>query len=377
MQSLKDEFELMHASPDFLSFCRKISSCLSETDSRSILDIQKLLQEKNVYASKDAIQKAIVFSQVTLGNVLRSDSYQNGDKYLAVDSYRRKSNYTKFYYDLNLDHCDQILVISDTHIGNTDMEDFSLIHCIYDYAAKKGISTIIHLGDLFEGVKNTTLSSDDIEEMNRQINLFIEKYPHPYSSEIKTYALVGNHDKLINDYLEQSVILNGCDLRTLTYYDPSFYMFPYRNIYQSYSTSEITTQMDNLTLHLSHFLYISYMVSYHPIDSLEDLTKFPANLFLDTHSDFLLSGHIHKGFVYTNSLPENEHDLLYVSVPSLSKMNQNQTCAYVLTFHRNDFGKVASLDITSLNVDSNDYVTEQESFHHDFETHHKILKKIL
>lgn len=377
MQSLKDEFELMHASSDFLSFCRKIVSCLGETEPKSILDIQQMLQEKNVYVNKEEIQKALVFSQVTLGNVLRGDSYQNGDKYLAVDSYRAKSNYTKFYYDLNLDCCDQLLLISDTHIGNSNMEDFPLIHSIYDYAAKKGISTIIHLGDLLEGVKNTTLTNDDIEEINRQINLFIEKYPHPHPSEIKTYALVGNHDKLINDYLEQPIILNGCDLRTLTYYNPSFYMFPYRNICQSYSTGEITTQMDNLTLHLSHFLYISYMVSYYPIDSLEDLTKFPANMFLDTHSDLLLSGHIHKGFVYTNSLPENEHDLLYVGVPSLSQMNQNQTCAYALTFHRDDFGKITSLDITSLNVDSNYYVSEQESFYHDFQTHHKILKKML
>lgn len=252
-----------------------------------------------------------------------------------------------------------------------------LINSIYDYAIKRGITTIFHLGDLFDGVKSNHLTDNDIEEINRQLNLFLTQYPHPNKKELKTYSLVGNHDKYINDYLESDNYWNACDLRGLTYFDPSFYMFPYRNVWNDYSTGEIAAKINNFKIHMSHLLYISFMLLNWLLNSIEDIDKNEASMFLDFEYNLLLSGHLHQGFIYTNRLNYDDKERLFLGTPSLSKINLNKNIAYILNFNKDINGNVASIDIEILRTDNNYNISVSDIYNFDFNIKHKSYKRVI
>ena len=154
-------------------------------------------------------------------------------------------------------------------------------------------------------------------------------------------------------------------------------MFPYNNSYNSYNTGSLTSYLDNLQVHFSHFLYISYMFSYYPINGIKDLIKYPANLFIDLNNDILLSGHIHQAFFYKTYIPDFSHNTFYLGVPALNKSNLNKTIGYILNFNRDTNNKVISIDIEVLQVDNNYHISIKEVIHHDLNKESKTLKRML
>lgn len=84
---------------------------------------------------------------------------------------------------------DQVIIISDTHIGN-QKENILYLKYVYDFAFQNNINSIIHTGDLLQ----STLGYPKIEfqapisQINRTLEVF------PYYPNINTYILFGNHD---------------------------------------------------------------------------------------------------------------------------------------------------------------------------------------
>ena len=79
------------------------------------------------------------------------------------------------------------MLISDTHYGSV-YDNINYANYAFDFAKKENINTIIHGGDILEG--NVNIKEDFIPK--KQAEWFIENYPH--DKDIKTYALLGNHD---------------------------------------------------------------------------------------------------------------------------------------------------------------------------------------
>ena len=84
-----------------------------------------------------------------------------------------------------------ILIVADTHIGHKD-ENFRYIDGAYETGVKNGVSSCIHLGDLFEG----TLLEED-QPIDTQVENFMDYYPEP--TEYETYLTMGNHDYYLFD----------------------------------------------------------------------------------------------------------------------------------------------------------------------------------
>lgn len=370
MNNFKDNFNIFNYDLEFIILKDRVLDAIDFEKWLTLDEISQILHIKGFNLHNNEILKLLNFLIIESGSIIRRDFSNEETKYFKVNDYVKKSNYTKFYFNLNLDGLKKTIVISDTHIGNPNLEDYLLINSIYDFAIKKGISTIFHLGDLFGATKNSK-----VQELERELNLFLTRYPNP--NEVKTYALVGNHDKYINDYLESGAFFQTSDLRALTYFNPNFYMFPYNNSYNPYNTGSLTSYLDNLQVHFSHFLYISYMFSYYPINGIKDLIKYPANLFIDLNNDILLSGHIHQAFFYNIYHQDFKHNTFYLGVPALNKSNLNKTIGYILNFNRDTNNKVISIDIEVLQVDNNYHISIKEVIHHDLNKESKTLKRML
>ena len=370
MNNFKDNFNIFNYDLEFIILKDRVLDAIDFEKWLTLDEISQILHSKGFNLHNNEILKLLNFLIIESGSIIRRDFSNEETKYFKVNDYVKKSNYTKFYSNLNLDGLKKTIVISDTHIGNPNLEDYLLINSIYDFAIKKGISTIFHLGDLFGTSKDDTCS-----QIEKDLDSFIINYPHP--SKIKTYAFVGNHDRFVNDYLEKGPFFETCDLKTLTFFDHNFYMFPYSTTYNPYKTGSLTANLNNLKVHFSHFLYISFMVSYHPLNSLNDLINYPANLFIDLTNDILLSGHLHQAFFYKTYIPDFSHNTFYLGVPALNKSNLNKTIGYILNFNRDTNNKVISIDIEVLQVDYNYHINIKEVVHHDFNKECNTLKRML
>lgn len=84
----------------------------------------------------------------------------------------------------------KVIFISDTHYGSR-YDNIILPHRVFNFATCYGIKTIFHCGDILHGnPSNNKGRIDDFE----QLKCFLENYPR--DKEIKTHALLGNHDYL-------------------------------------------------------------------------------------------------------------------------------------------------------------------------------------
>lgn len=93
------------------------------------------------------------------------------------------------YIDIPFINEEQIILISDTHLGSK-YSNLEYLHQVYEYAVSHNIKTIIHLGDLFQStIKNV---EPQFIEPDKQLSIaisFFNMYP-----DITTYLLFGNHD---------------------------------------------------------------------------------------------------------------------------------------------------------------------------------------
>ncbi len=90
------------------------------------------------------------------------------------------------------DRSNDVLLVSDLHWGNFE-ENRKYMDLVYNYAAKHKITDIYILGDLMDGNLKCSLESCDSYE--KQLEHFVSNYP--YDKNIHNYALLGNHDYLL------------------------------------------------------------------------------------------------------------------------------------------------------------------------------------
>ena len=82
-------------------------------------------------------------------------------------------------------------VVSDTHFGSKSAEINKLKH-FYEYCANDGITTILHAGDMLEGIR--VYKGQEYEQnqygFESQTNLLM----NIQIEGIKTYTILNNHD---------------------------------------------------------------------------------------------------------------------------------------------------------------------------------------
>jgi predicted phosphodiesterase len=89
----------------------------------------------------------------------------------------------------------KIGVISDTHFGSTFTAEKEL-HSFYELLKSKGVSKVLHIGDLTDGwyqQRATSIFEQTAVGFTNQLNYFVKQFPK--IKGITTYAITGNHDQ--------------------------------------------------------------------------------------------------------------------------------------------------------------------------------------
>lgn len=329
----------------------------------TIKDIKNYLDKAKKFYSIEEIKCAINILLVDYGIIVRDDFWEKDAVYHYVaNRYYQDSAFTRHYYSFTVDNTSnkKILLISDTHIGNPELENFSMLHNIYDYALKKGVNKCFHLGDIF-----SRLDYDkwDREKIEKQLALFGRYYPD--CAEIDTYSLIGNHDEYFNGFLTYDKIINipiEYDLRQLSRYVSNFYVIP---------RTAWNIDFSNVKMHLSHKLYLNWMIRDKKLNNLEEMKY--NNFFDGMDYNLLISGHLHQGFIYNYVC--NKQDHLLLGVPSATRLNQNGVVAYIVSLNYNDLGEVDYFDVSLLLSDDNNKIYEGETINWNFQEKNKSLKK--
>lgn len=111
---------------------------------------------------------------------------------------------------LNIDDT-KIIIIADTHICSI-YENISYLEEVYNYAIKNNIKTILHAGDLLQGIYRNV--SKKYRTLERQVEHLEDIYP--FDSSITNHIILGNHDFQIFDKdINQCSIITRKDLNIL------------------------------------------------------------------------------------------------------------------------------------------------------------------
>jgi predicted phosphodiesterase len=89
----------------------------------------------------------------------------------------------------------KIGVVSDTHFGSTFTAEQEL-HSFYELLKSKGVSKVLHIGDLTDGwyqSRATSIFEQTAVGFTNQLNYFVNHFPK--IKGITTYAITGNHDQ--------------------------------------------------------------------------------------------------------------------------------------------------------------------------------------
>ena len=286
--------------------------------------------------SKEEIKYWISILLVQDEKVVRNDYYYRENDYETVSRRQEKSPYTRHYRSFKDDNPKKdkkVLLISDTHIGNKTIQNMELINRIYEYAARKGCEYVFHEGDLFEGKEN----------IDEQLNIFIKEYPNT----IKTICLLGNHDETMQKYIS---------LKQLN---------EYKDMFNIYELGEWETSLNNIPFHLSHRLYISWLINNQRLNCIDDI--YDVEKWVSNDYKVLISGHLHHGIVH--SVNHESFDKLYLGIPSLSNININRGCAYIITI------KDKKITISVLSADENLNIKEIDNINWYSEEKNKVLHK--
>ena len=326
--------------------------------SLTIKNICEILNSK--YSIVD-IELAVNYLLVNRGIIVRDD-YWDADpiyKYIT-DKHIHDSAYTKHYFSFNVDNTQnkKILLISDTHIGNSELENYKMLKNIYEFSLHHGVTKCFHMGDIFSRIVNESWENEDIIN---QFSLFEKNYPN--FNEIKTYAIIGNHDRYINSFFENQPIPFKYELRQLTRYANNFYIIP---------RSKWELKFSDVMFHFSHRLYLNPIMREQKLLEINEIEN--GNLFFYDRYDILISGHLHKGFIYNNVYDDKEQ--LFLGVPSATNINKNGVVGYVVSLNYENPSNISYMDITSLLCDSNNKISEGETYRWSFKEKNKVLKKL-
>lgn len=343
----------------------QIREFLETYSSLTLSEIKVLLAQAKEDYNEDMIKESLYNLFVRYGAIIKDDFWDGEPRYHYVEPYRQDSSYTKSYYsfEVNNNQSKKILLIADTHIGNSEFENFKLLRNTYDKGIVLGANKCFHLGDIFAG----RCGDYSDEEMENQIKSFIENYPNPSETEMTTYALLGNHDEWIRGSVNHIFKYGEAyyyDFRCLSKYIPSFYTFQ-RDKWQ--------TSFEDIHTLFSHRLYISWIYPEMRLSKLEEIEE--EKRWMNSDYRVLISGHLHCGFIYSaDDLKYSKDDIIYLGVPSTSSRNLGGPVAYLVSInYENDLPK--NMEITTLNSDKNCSIHEGETFEWNFREKNKIYQK--
>lgn len=118
----------------------------------------------------------------------------NGTLSFRKDSERRIiTNTTKTNID-DLVHT-QICLVSDTHLGSIHQQ-LHLLNQVYEEAYKRGITTILHCGDIVDGNYPTRPENPRqqfLSGFDQQVGYIVDMYPA--IKDLNTYYILGSHDE--------------------------------------------------------------------------------------------------------------------------------------------------------------------------------------
>lgn len=284
----------------------------------------------------EEIKKCLYLFYVAQGKIIATvDNNFNYDFEYVKERDLQKSNFTRHYFNNPLGNIDKFIVIADTHIGS-EIASFDMINRVYDYASKNNIGYVIHLGDLFQKTK------DESEYVTRIMD-FLKYYPDDKS--IKTLSILGNHDTILHERYWNN--LNEFDLRYLTMKRPNFICYP---------KMETAWQNGDMSIHLAHHLYLNGLLRDVFLRKEEDLVNDEAFKIINfSDYDLLISGHLHKQMIsYVNN-----GDSLLISVPSTSKLNDNDVIAFEIRMLDNKVIGITPLSYFDKNLAAESILTRK------------------
>lgn len=343
----------------------EVSRYFETYQSLTLSEIKDLLDKEKAIYDESMLRETIYNLLVRQGRIIKDDFWDGESKYHYVEPYRQDSSYTKSYYSFRVDNNQnkKILLVADTHIGNPEFENFKLLRRVYEKGIALGANKCFHLGDIFTG-RHGDYSDEQIE---KQLESFIEKYPNPKKTEMMTYALLGNHDEWIRGSIQHISKYREAyyyDFRCLSSYIPSFYAFQ-RDKWQ--------TDFGDISTLFSHRLYISWIYPEKRLNHLEEIEE--EKRWMNADYRVLVSGHLHCGFIYSaDHLKYSKDDIIYLGVPSTSSRNLGGTVAYLVSMnYENDLPR--NMEITALDSDNNGSIHEGETFEWNFREKNKVYQK--
>lgn len=340
------------------------SDILQSDSGINIKSLQQELKNRGYVYSEEEINLILYNLIANQQRVIRKDYWSKEPIYEFLDRYYWESSLQRNFYCLR-DDCPTkkkiFAFMSDTHIGLNDVYNPKLIDNFYDYIISQGATRCFHLGDLFEGLRNVSDDQKD-QEFYRQLELFMKEYPNP--SEILTYLTNGNHDNpLIKEYFMNNNFLTNHDGRYITALKSGVFVIPENKG----GISGWQTTTNNRDFHFNHRLFLSFMQENCHIQNVDDING--KMLFEDYHYDVLVSGHLHKGFIYSTTNTHHK-DKLYLGIPSTSSLNLNSAVGYLV--YMDEDGN--NMEISVLGSDESSNIREIERIPWSFTEKNKQYK---
>ena len=166
---------------------------------------------------------------------------------------------------------------------------------------------------------------------------------------------MGNHDIYIDNMMQY-------DLRMITGYLNNFYIIPRK---------AFSVNFADVKIHFSHKLYLNWLIREKLLENLEQIED--DKMFYNHEFDVLISGHLHKGFIY-NYEKDDEQQLL-LGVPSTSNLSQNGVVAYIVSLEYDQLNNAQELNIEVLKTENSEIV-DSETINWKLHGKNKLLKKI-
>ena len=121
------------------------------------------------------------------------DLVQEGSEIIFKKNTTKKAALSK----LGLDDltCTEVLVVSDTHFGNNHQQ-LHLLNSLYEEAYRRGIKTVLHVGDMTDGNYTNRLESPRLQFLHgfdEQVGYVVDMYPR--IAGMTTHYILGSHDE--------------------------------------------------------------------------------------------------------------------------------------------------------------------------------------
>jgi predicted phosphodiesterase len=299
-----------------------------------------------------------------MGRIVMNDVVGGDSTYRLVPRCYMNSGHTRGYAKIDLGNIDRVLLTSDTHIGDEEHEDFDMMHYVFNYARDRfGISTVLHLGDVFHGIRldkgkyaGLSYYSAQVQEiLDKQLEKF-EKY---FPDFMNVIAIEGNHDTSIIEYLNHANYLGyGLNQLYLSILKPNFHMLRQREFGNF-------VYGPNIKIGLSHPLRFNIFFPYVKTNVVDVEDEFISG-FKEINTDdvdLLLSGHFHFNRNFSLNDDNGVTRRIFEVVPSLSKLcldTKDKCVSKILRFVRDINGNVTHFGITPLYYINKEIVEGEE-----------------